>query len=84
MPVLFDFLRGSVHIDLVAARQHDSVTTMANLEMPKQSVVIEDLGYLDDARMQNRLMNQVYTVVPCKRALAFFAADTEHRIDLAK
>jgi Transposase DDE domain len=70
MPTVIDLLHGTLQTDLIAARQHDSVTALANQAFPVGSVVIEDLGYLDGERMQTRLARQVATVVPYRSKLA--------------
>lgn len=70
IPALFDLLRGSLQLELTAARHHDSVTQAANLTFPAGSVVIEDLGYLDRQRMQRRQTHGVGTIVPLRCTLA--------------
>ena len=70
LPTLFDLLRGSLHVELTAACQHDSVTQLANLTFPAHSVVIEDLGYLDLQRMRTRQEQGVGTMVPLRCSLA--------------
>jgi hypothetical protein len=81
LPTLFDLLRGSLHVDLTPARQHDSVTTLANLDFPPGSLVIEDLGYLDLARMQRRQAAGVDTIVPLRSTLVL-ADERGRRINL--
>jgi hypothetical protein len=70
IPALFDLLRGSLQLEVTAARHHDSVTHLANLAFPAGSVVIEDLGYLDRQRMQRRQAQGVGTIVPLRCTLA--------------
>lgn len=70
IPALFDLLRGSLQLELTAARHHDSVTQLANVAFPAGSVVIEDLGYLDAQRLQRRQAQGVGTIVPLRCTLA--------------
>jgi Transposase DDE domain len=69
LPTRFDLLRGGVQVDLTPARQHDSVTHLANVAAPAGSLVVEDLGYLDVGRMQRRMAAGVATVVPLRHTL---------------
>ena len=50
LPARFDLLRGGVQVDLTPARQHDSVTRLANTSAPAGALVVEDLGYLEIGR----------------------------------
>jgi hypothetical protein len=70
IPALFDLLRGSLQLEVTAARHHDSVTQAANLTFPAGSVVVEDLGYLDAPRMERRQAHGVGTIVPLRCTLA--------------
>lgn len=70
IPALFDLLRGSLQLELTAARHHDAATRLANLTLPAGAVVIEDLGYLDSQRMQRRQAHGVGTIVPLRCTLA--------------
>lgn len=81
LPTRFDLLRGGVQVDLTPARQHDSVTGLANVAAPAGSLVVEDLGYLDVGRMQRRLTAGVATVVPLRHTLVLADARGQ-RIDL--
>jgi hypothetical protein len=72
IPTLIDLLRGSLQADLVAARQHDSATRLANLDFPTGSVVVEDSGYLNSERMQRRLRRRVHTIVSYRSDLVVF------------
>jgi Transposase DDE domain len=72
LPTLLDLLRGSLQVDLVSARQHDSATRLANLDFPPGSVVVEDAGYLDHERMQRRWSQGVHTIVSYRSDLAVF------------
>ena len=69
LPVCIDMLRGGLQVEMIAARKHDSVTTWPNQDYPANSVVIEDLGYLDHARMKRRTEHQVYSVIPYQRTI---------------
>jgi hypothetical protein len=71
LPVCLDMLRGRIQVDLIAARTHDSVTCWPNQEYPPNSVVIEDMGYLDQDRMNERAQKHVYTVIPCRSTMVF-------------
>jgi DDE family transposase len=70
LPTRFDLLRGGLQVDLTPARQHDSVTRLANTPAPAGSVIVEDLGYLDVGRMCARRAAGVATVVPLRHTLA--------------
>jgi hypothetical protein len=72
IPTLLNLLRGSLQIDVVPARQHDSATRLANLDFPPGSVVVEDAGYLDSERMQRRWTQRVHTIVSYRSDLAVF------------
>ena len=69
LPTRFDLLRGGLQVDLTPARQHDSVTRLANVTAPAGSLVVEDLGYLDIGRIQRRAAAGVATVVPLRHTL---------------
>src|SRR5271165_4210208 len=81
IPTQWDLLRGTLRLDLAPARQHDSVTTLANAPLPAGSVVIEDLGYLDLQRMQARQAHGVGTIVPLSSCLVL-ADERGRRINL--
>ncbi len=81
IPTQYDLLRGTLQLDLTPARQHDSVTTLANTRLPVGSVVIEDLGYLDLQRMHARQVGGVGTIVPLSSCLVL-ADEGGHRINL--
>ncbi len=81
IPTQWDLLRGTLRMDLTPARQHDSVTTLANAPLPVGSVVIEDLGYLDLQRMQARQACGVGTIVPLSSCLVL-ADEAGRRINL--
>lgn len=70
IPALFDLLRGALQVDLTPARQHDSVTRLANLTFPPGALVIEDLGYLEAERLRRRTTQGVATIVPVRCTLA--------------
>jgi len=70
IPALFDLLRGALQADLTPARQHDSVTRLANLPFPDGALVVEDLGYLDAQRLRRRAASGVATIVPLRCSLA--------------
>jgi len=72
IPTLIDLLRGSLQADVIAARQHDSATRLANLEFPTDSVVVEDSGYLDGERMQRRCAHGVHTIVSYRSDVVVF------------
>lgn len=72
IPTLIDLLRGSLQADVVPARQHDSITRLANLDFPAGSVVVEDAGYLDSERMQRRCAQGVHTIVSYRSDLVVF------------
>lgn len=77
IPVVLDLMHGTLQAELVPARQHDTKTSLANLTFPPESVVIEDLGYLDLDRMQRRQEHGVATLVPLRCTLA--VADAQGR-----
>jgi hypothetical protein len=83
LPTLFDLVRGGLQLDLAPARQHDSTTALANVDLPAGSVVVEDNGYLDLARLRWRQEQGVGTIVPprCTQALS---DATGQRIDLVR
>ena len=81
LPARFDLLRGGVQVDLTSARQHDSVTRLANTAAPAGSLVVEDLGSLDVGRMRERAAAGVATVVPLRHTLALSDARGQ-RLDL--
>jgi hypothetical protein len=70
IPALFDLLRGALQADLTPARQHDSVTRLANVAFPEGALVIEDLGYLEAERLRRRQTQGVATIVPLRCTLA--------------
>ena len=72
LPARLDLLRGGMQLDLIPARQHDSVTRLANTPAPAGSLVVEDLGYLDVGRMRQRAATGVATVVPLRHTLALY------------
>lgn len=72
IPTLIDLVRGSLQADLVPARQHDSATRLANLDLPAGSVVVEDSGYLNSERMQHRCAQGVHTIVSYRSDLVVF------------
>jgi Transposase DDE domain len=65
-----DLLRGGVQLELTPARQHDSVTRLANTAVPAAALVVEDWGYLNVARLQTRAAAGVATLVPLRHTLA--------------
>jgi hypothetical protein len=83
LPTLIDLLRGSLQIDVVPARQHDTATRLANLDFPPGSVVVEDAGYLDSERMQRRHAQGVHTIVSYRSDLAVFD-DQGRRLDVLR
>lgn len=74
LPALFDLLRGSLQVDLTPARQHDTATALANVALPAGALVVEDLGYLDLARLQTRRARGVHTLLPLRVTLALHDA----------
>jgi hypothetical protein len=72
LPARLDLLRGGVQVDLTPARQHDSVTRLASVAAPAGSLVVEDLGYLQIGRMQERAAAGIATLVPLRHTLALF------------
>ena len=83
LPTLFDLLRGALQFDLARARQHDSATALANVDLPAGSVVVEDNGYLDLARLRRRQEQGVGTLVPPRCTQALYDA-TGQRVDLVE
>ena len=63
LPTCINMLRGGLQVEMIGARTHDSVTTWPNQDYPPESVIIEALGYLDQARMNTRAVNHVYSVM---------------------
>lgn len=64
LPTRFDLLRGSVQVDLIPARHSDSVTRLAHAAAPPGSLVVEDTGYWNGTRVQERQAAGVATIVP--------------------
>ncbi len=83
LPTLFDLLRGALQFDLAPARQHDSATALANVDLPAGSVVVEDNGYLDLARLRRRRSRGSGTLVPPRCTQALYDA-TGQRVDLVE
>jgi hypothetical protein len=81
LPTLLDLLRGAVQLDLTPARQHDSATELANVDLPAGAVVVEDNGYLNLARLRRRQEQGVGTIVP-PRCTQAFADAAGQRLDL--
>ena len=81
LPTRFDLLRGGVPVDLTPARQHDSVTRLANAAAPADALVVEDAGYWDVGRLRQRLAAGVATIVPLHAGLALRDAHGQ-RLDL--
>jgi hypothetical protein len=81
LPTRFDLLRGGIQVEVAPARQHDSVTPLANVAAPAGSLLVEDLGYLDLGRMQERAAAGVATIVPLRHTLALYD-ERGQRLDL--
>lgn len=83
LPTRLDLPRGGIQVDLTPARQHDSVTRLANTAAPAGSLVVEDLGYLDVTRMRQRATAGVATLVPLRQTLALADAQGQrlHLLD---
>ena len=83
LPVCLEMLRGGLQVEMIAARTHDSVTTWPNQTYPANSIVIEDLGYLDQERLNERAAHQVYTVLPCRSTMVL-RDESGQLLDLVK
>ncbi len=83
LPTRFDLLRGGLQLTLTPARQHDSATELANTAAPAGSLLVEDLGYVNVARMHARAAVGVATLVPVRSTLALSDAQGQrlHLLD---
>jgi hypothetical protein len=81
LPTLFELVRGGLQVDLTPARQHDSLTRLANGVFPAGAVVVEDTGYQDLTRLCQRQARGVGTILPLRSNLVLCDAAGQ-RLDL--